>query len=248
MLHGLWRLTWLEMRIFAREPLGVIGTVVMPVALLVLVGRILGDRLPLTGSLRGFLTVGLPAFAAILIVLNAVLSLTTIIAIYRENGILKRLRATPLRPVTILLAHVLAKPLVTGLTLTLMVLAGRPYYPIAVNVPVVAFTVALLFSIWSILSIGFVIASLVPTARFAQTIGGILMYLMIPFSGPFTPIESFSPPLGVLSRLLPLTYAVSLLQGIWSGQPWSQHLGVMAALLTAFGLCTVLAAKVLRWE
>ena len=48
----------------------------------------------------------LPVFTAILIALSAVLSLVTIIAIYRDSGILKRLRATPLRPVTIFTAHV----------------------------------------------------------------------------------------------------------------------------------------------
>ena len=42
--------------------------------------------------------VDLPVLAAMLIALSAVLSLVTIIAIYREGGILKRLRATPLRP------------------------------------------------------------------------------------------------------------------------------------------------------
>ena len=42
------------------------------------------------------------------------LSLVTIISIYREGGILKRLRATPLRPQTILTAHVLVKLLLTG--------------------------------------------------------------------------------------------------------------------------------------
>ena len=43
-----------------------------------------------------------PVFAAMLIAISAVLSLVTIISIYREGGILKRLRATPLRPQTIL--------------------------------------------------------------------------------------------------------------------------------------------------
>ena len=42
------------------------------------------------------------------------LSLVTIISIYREGGILKRLRATPLRPHTILTAHVLVKLLFTA--------------------------------------------------------------------------------------------------------------------------------------
>ena len=61
--------------------------------------------------------VELPVFAAVLIAISAVLSLVTIIAIYREGGILKRLRATPLRPQAILSAHVLVKLLLTASTL-----------------------------------------------------------------------------------------------------------------------------------
>ena len=53
------------------------------------------------------------------------MSLGVIIAIYREGGILKHLGATPLRPQTILTAHVLAKLFFTALTLTAMFLAGR---------------------------------------------------------------------------------------------------------------------------
>ena len=72
-----------------------------------------------------------------LIALSAVLSLVTIISIYREGGILKRLRATPLRPQTILTAHVLVKLALTAATLLLMVLAGKRYYPIGIARPVV---------------------------------------------------------------------------------------------------------------
>ena len=115
------------------------------------------------------------------------LSLVTIIAIYREGGILKRLRATPLRPHTILTAHVLVKLLFTAVTLALMLLAGRRYYPAGVNVPFVSFALALLFSTVSILSIGFLIASVVPTARFAQPIGTLILYPMLGLSGLFVP-------------------------------------------------------------
>ena len=83
------------------------------------------------------------------------LSLVAIIAIYREGGILKRLRATPLRPHTILTAHVMVKLLFTAVTLAAMVLAGRRYYPVDAGVPLVSFTLALLFSTVSILSLGF---------------------------------------------------------------------------------------------
>ena len=42
MLKGLWSLTWLEIKIFVREPLGLIGTVGVPVALFVVLGRMFG--------------------------------------------------------------------------------------------------------------------------------------------------------------------------------------------------------------
>lgn len=44
MLRGLWRLTWLEITIFAREPLGLFGTVVLPVLIFVVFGRVIGAR------------------------------------------------------------------------------------------------------------------------------------------------------------------------------------------------------------
>ena len=100
----------------------------------------------------------MPVFAAILIVLGAVLSLVTIISIYREGGILKRLRA------------------------------GFAEH-------LVGFSAALLISTLSLLSIGFLIASLVPTARFAQPVGSLIFYPMLALSGLFFPIEALPPAL-----------------------------------------------------
>ncbi len=249
MLRGLWKLTWLELKIFGREPLGVIGAVGVPVAVFVVLARIFrpdpGTIAPGSG---GFIGVGLPVFAAVLITLNAVLSLVAIISIYREGGILKRLRATPLRPQTILTAHVLVKLLLTAVTLVLLFLAGRRFYPDDVDVPVIGFTLALLFSTWSILSIGFVIASIVPTARFAQPIGSLVLYPMLALSGLFVAIESMPAGLQTVAHVLPLTYAVSLLEGIWTGDAWSSHLGDVAALAGVFVACTALSARVFRWE
>jgi ABC-2 type transport system permease protein len=56
------------------------------------------------------------------------------------------------------------------------------------------------------------------------------------------------PALQSLSHALPTTYAVHLLEGIWSGDPWSAHFGDLAALAITFILCTALSAKVFRWE
>src|SRR5580693_7223528 len=249
MFRGLWKLTWLEIKIFLREPLGAIGTILFPVLIFVVVGRLLGGGISKNSiAATGFLRVGLPVFASVLISLSAVLSLVTIISIYREGGILKRLRATPLRPQTILTAHVMVKLTLTVATLALLVIAGKRYYPVGVQVPFFAFAMALLITTWSILSIGFVIASIVPTARFAQPIGAIVLYPMIALSGLFVPLESLPPALHAVARVLPLTYAVSLLEGIWSGDAWLAHAGDVAALVVVFLVCTGLSTKVFRWE
>ena len=248
MLRGLWTLTWIEIKIFLREPLGVIGTVAVPVVIFVVLGRSMGGGPDAAAAENTFVAVNLPIFASLLIVLSAVVSIVAIISIYREGGILKRLRATPLRPLTILGAHVLVKLLLTIVTLTLLVLAGRRFYPVDVDLPVAAFTVALLFCTWSIVSVGFLIASVVPTARFANPIASIILYPMIAISGVFVPIEELPSAAQLLARVLPLSYAVSLLESVWTGRPLISYLGDVAALTAVFAVCTALSAKVFRWE
>ena len=249
MLRGLFELTWLEIKIFLREPLGAIGTLVIPVVVFMVVGRMMGGRSNAPSAQAAtFVRSGLPVLVSIFIAISAVISLVTIISIYREGGILKRLRATPMRPHTILSAHVLVKLLFTAITLMLMTLAGRRYFPAGAEVPVISFTIALLLSTVTILSMGFVIASLVRTARFAQPVSAVIFYPMIALSGLFAPIDTMPQSLQWLARFLPLTYVVSLLQGIWNGASWSAHLGDLAALAVVFAICTAVSARVFRWE
>jgi len=71
---------------------------------------------------------------------------------------------------------------------------------------------------------------------------------MIAFSGLFVPVVLLPPAMRAVARVLPLTYAVSLLEGIWKGDAWSSHLGDVAALVVVFVICTAISAKVFRWE
>ncbi len=249
-LRGLPELTWLEMKIFIREPMGAIGTIIIPVLTFLILGRLGVGTMAATSKTVGALfgAGGVPVLVSLLIANNAVLSLVTIISIYREGGILKRLRATPLRPQTILSAHVLVKLLLTAVTMGLLVLAGKRYYATGPDVPLLSFGIALLLATWSILSIGFIVASIVPTARFAQPIGALILYPMIGLSGLFIPLEKLPPALYALAKVLPMTYAVSLLQGIWRGEGWIAHTGDVIGLVVAFLVCTAISARVFRWE
>jgi ABC-2 type transport system permease protein len=246
-MNGLWQLTWLEIKIFAREPLGLFGTIGVPVLVFVVLGRLMRGAGPASPE-AAFVKTGLPVLAAILMATSAVVSLVTIIAIYREGGILKRLRATPLHPATILTAHVLVKLLFTAVTLALLLAAGRRYYAPDTPGDMLRFAAALLFSTCGILSVGFLIASVVPTARFAQPLAGVIFYPMIALSGLFFPIALLPPWLQMMARVMPMTYAVSLLQGVWRGDPIASHLWDVAAIALFGALFTALASRFFKWE
>ncbi len=247
MLRGFWKLTWVETKVFLREPLGVIGSLGIPVIIFIVLGRAQGSR-TLGNEAMGEAPFNLPILAALFIALGAAVSLVAIISLYREGGFLKRLRATPLSPVTILGAHVFVKLVLTVVGLALLTLVGRRFLPGAMDVDLLSFTAALLLSTVSILSLGFVIASLVPTARFAQPIGTGLLYPMIAVSGLFFPLEQLPPAIRVVAYGLPTTHAVSLMQGVWDGAGWGAHWVSVVALILIFGVCTGLSTKVFRWE
>jgi len=249
MLKGLWKLTWLEIKIFLREPLGVIGSIVIPAVLFLALGRIVTSRpVRFSNRLTDFVMVGLPVFVSVMIAISTALSLVTIMAIYREGGILKRLRATPLRPHTILAAHVMVKLFMTLVTLAIVMAVGARYYPVTVDARFVSFAGALLFSTLSILGMGFLIASLAPSGRFAQPLGSLILYPMIGLSGLFVPVEEMPDAMQRIASALPLTYAVSLLRGAWLGDAWSLHMGDIGVLTVVFITCSALSARLFRWQ
>jgi ABC-2 type transport system permease protein len=248
MLRGLWKLVWVEIKVFLREPMGAIGTIGTPLVIFLVLGR-LSQKKPELNAATSWLQNGtLPILAFLLIALGQVLSLTAIISIYREGGILRRLKATPLQPLTILAAHVIVKLLLSAVTLALLALAGKT---LAAGQPTghpLSLALAMVVSLLSILSIGFVIASVVPTARFAQPLGSLLLYPMLAFSGLVVPLDRFPPRLQKLAEFLPVKHAASLLQGIWSGGTWSEQLPAVGALALTFVICTAVASRIFRWE
>jgi ABC-2 type transport system permease protein len=246
MLRGLWKLTWLETKIFLREPLGVIGTIGLPILLFLLLRRA-GRGAP-RATLPPLLAGDLPILAAVMVSVSAVVSLVAIIAIYREGGILKRLRATPLHPVTILLAHVIVKLGFTALSLGALVLVGARTLGPSTGAAVVSFAAALLFTTLCLLSIGFIIASVVPTARFAQPLATLVVYAMLGFSGLFVAVDRLPPAMQVVARVLPMSHAVSLLRGIWKGEGWLAHGSEVAVLALMFAVATAISGRVFRWE
>ena len=247
-MRGLLKLTLLEIRIFVREPLGFVAAVGVPLAMFLVLGRSVSPGAGQSATTTQFLAQDLPLFVSIFISINAALSLIAVISIYREGGILKRLRATPLRPAVILGAHVLVKLFFTGISLVLMLLAGRRFYPVPLHAHVAGFALAVVVTTVAILCMGFIVASMVGTARFAQLVGSTIFYPMLAVSGMFVPLSSMPRAWALLGSVLPMSHAVALLRGAWVGASWLVLLPHLGALALTIAICLALTTRVFRWE
>jgi ABC-2 type transport system permease protein len=71
---------------------------------------------------------------------------------------------------------------------------------------------------------------------------------MLGLCGLFFPVDALPPTLRLVAKALPLTYAVSLMKGIWRGEGWIAHGTDVAALVLTMVICIALSAKWFRWE
>jgi ABC-2 type transport system permease protein len=167
----------------------------------------------------------------------------------REKLILKRLNATPLRRWTLIGSNVLTRLLI-GLVQTLLIVGvgARLFDVTIVGSPlVVAFLVvlgALMF-----ISLGYVVASFVPTEESANMVTSILQFPLMFLSGIFFPLEQMPDWLRTVAAALPLTYLGDALRQVMVGGtpfvPVALSVGVLAAwLLVCFGV----SARFFRWQ
>ncbi len=242
------KLTWTEAKLFFREPVAAFFTLVFPLMMLFIFGSIYGNKPSTFFNGYGSVDISVPNYTGMIIGTSGLLSLAITMATYREKGVLRRLRATPLRPLTVLAAELVVLFGMTLAGMALLIAAGKLTYNLrfdgnALNV-LGGFTLACL----SFFAIGLVLAGILPSARTAQVVGMVLLYPMMFISGATLPMELLPQSIRNIAQFLPLTYVVTLLRGLWLGEAWSQHLKEVAILGGIMVVATLVAAKVFRWE
>lgn len=247
-MRGLWKFTWTEIKLFLREPMAFFFTLIFPLMMLFLFGSMYGNEpSDLLGGL-GSVDVSVPAYTAMIIGTTGLISLTISITSYREKGVLRRLRATPLRPQAILIAEVLVLLLTTVVGVALLIIAAKVVYGLRFSGNTLSVLGAFLLSTVSFFALGFVLASLAPTARTGQVLAMVLFYPMLFLSGASLPWELLPEGVKRFARFLPMTHVVSLLRGLWIGEAWSEHLANVGVLAATLVLGVVVSAKTFRWE
>lgn len=242
------KMTWMDAKLFLREPMSAFFTLVFPLIYLFMYGAISGNKpSPMYGG-RGTIDAAIPSLTAVIIGITGLMSTTMTMATYREKGILRRLGTTPVSPLIVLAAQVVVVFVMTTLGMLLLIAAGKLVYQVRIEGNAFSVLGGFILSSLSFFGIGFILAGTLPTVRTAWVIAMVLLYPMMFLSGAFFSLELLPTAIQKVSAFMPLTYVVNLLNGLWIGEPWSSHLldaGILAAMLL---LGILLTAKIFRWE
>lgn len=247
-MRGFWKLAWVEVKIYLRQPQAAFFTIFFPLILLFIFGSIYGNKPnPLFGG-RGMVDVSTPAYLAMIIGSTGLLSISIAVSSNREKGVLRRYRATPLRPAAVLASQVVVHYLMTLLGGILLILAARLVYGIQFSGRAGLVFAGFTLSCLSFFAVGFLLASVARTARTAYILGMVLYFPNLFLSGATIPKETFPEALRAAGKFIPLTHVVNLLQGLWFGNPPGRYALEAAVLAGLLVVGAVVSAKTFRWE
>ncbi len=247
-MRGFLKLTFVELKLFLREPEAAFFTLAFPLMMLFIFGSIYGNKpTPFFGGF-GSVDVSVPSYTALIIATSGILSLTIVLAVYRESGVLRRFQATPLKPLAILYAEVIVIFTVTAIGMVLLIIAAKLVYGLRFAGNPLNVLAAFILSSFSFFSLGFILAGLMPNARTAQIVAMAIFFPMMFLSGATIPREVLPAAIQKYGQLLPLTHVVNLLRGLWVGDSWGVHfkeVGILSGLLV---IGVIVSAKTFRWE
>lgn len=234
-----------EQLVFWRGRESAVFVYLFPVLLFLLLGTVY------TGTFEGrpivdYLVAGLIAYG---VANTAFGGLAILLVIRREQGILKRIRSTPLPAVTYLGAALGSIVVVFALQAATILVLGRFVYGAALPGDRVSVVLALALGAVAFAGMGFGAAALIRSAEGSSAVVNVIVLPMTFLSGGFGPTRDFPEVLQTIANVLPLTYFVEIVTGIFlRDEPvWSKP-GAIAVLLLWGLVGAAIAARRFRWE
>ena len=241
------KLTVTELRLLGREPLAAFFSLLFPTVLVVILGSIPSFREP-SADLGGARVIDLyVGIAAVLSLATLGLQVVpTVLANYREKGILRRLATTPVRPLMLLSAQLAAALLVAVVAAALAIAVGRIGFDVALPAQFAAFVLGYLLAALGVFAIGLFIAAVAPSGKAGNSIGTLLFFPSMFFAGLWTPREVMPEALQRVGDFTPLGAGERALHDAMTGH-WPSLLSatVLVGYLAVFGFG---AARLFRWS
>jgi ABC-2 type transport system permease protein len=241
-----WMVVLNESRIARRLPLGLLVGVVLPTVVLVIIGSEAKNRvhLKVLGGLTTF-NAYVPIFLAMVIAALAFYGLPIPLAIYRDQGILRRLSATPVPPAWVLAAQLVLNASFAVAEVILLLVVAMTGFGIAAPRSVGGLVLALSLTIAGVFAIGLWVSA-IARQRTAGILAAVCFFPLMFFAGLFLPRAEMPRPLLDVSNLTPLGAAVQAIQSaLLSGFPPIAPLLVLPVYAVVF---SVLAVRFFRWE
>ena len=235
-----------EGKLIIRDMNMVIFALIMPLAVLIVLGILYGRRPAFEGAPYSFMAQSFGALCAISICAGGLMGLPLVVADYRERRILKRFRVTPVRPALLLGVELTMYALYCVLSL-LTLGAAAALCGVRLHGSAAAFLGSWLLTMLSTLSIGLMVGGLARNARQAGVIATVLYFPALLFSGTTLPIERMPALMQRLVSLFPLTQGIELMKRTFLGLESAAALPV-AVMAGVTLVCTAVAVRFFRWE
>ena len=191
----------------------------------------------------------LPGVLAMNLMFSSLWGVGWVVVRYRKNGVLRRLKATPLAPFEFLTAQVLSR-LTVVMGASMLVFVGAS---LILDFPMRGSYVALLLvfiaGALAMISLGLTVASRLRTEELADGLLNLMSWPMLLLSGVWFSMDGTSAAAQTLSQLMPLTHLVDAARRIMiDGAGVVEVLPQIGLLLAIAALLLVLAARLFRWE
>jgi ABC-2 type transport system permease protein len=204
-----------EQKLFWRNREAAFFTFALPIVFFLIFGSVYGDSTIKEGARRvrgaAYLEAGMIGYG---IASTAFAGLAITLVIRRESGILKRVRGTPLPPVTYLSAVLASTVIVFAIQTALIVVLGRVLYHVAWPPILLSLVLLLLLGATAFAALGLAITTVVRSAEGSSAVVNAVYLPMAIISGTFFSPTSYPHFLRVIADLLPLTYFTKLARDV----------------------------------
>jgi ABC-2 type transport system permease protein len=227
-----------EQKIFWRSREAAVFIFVFPLLLYALLGSVYGDDIDGVPAVD-ILLAGLFGYGA---ANTAFGGLAITLVIRREAGVLKRLRATPLPPGVYLTAVLLSTLVTFALQSVALLLLGGLAFDASMPANRLGFAGAVVLGVASFAGLGLAAAALIRSAEGVSAAVNVIILPMAFLSGAFGPTQDFPAVLQAIADVLPLTYFIDIVDGVYLDGDSLFADPTALAIVLAWGTAGVLVA------
>lgn len=242
------RLLKIEGKLALRGVDSIFFGVAMPVAIILLIGIICGQKPVYEGATYSFLEGSFGALTTVGICATAFMGMPITLADYRDKKILKYFFVTPVSPLVLLLVQVSINALLSVLSTLLVALVSVIGFGYEMQGSLGQFVGAYFLVLFSMYSLGMLIASVCRSIKVANVVCSIVYFPMLFLSGATIPYEIFPIGLQRVADFMPLTQGIKLLKGFSLGLPIDDLITPILVMMIATVIGIVGSITLFKWE